>query len=424
MKRVAITGIGLVTPLGVGTGETWDALIQGRSAVGPIGSYSVSSLRSQLGAEIQEFAPEKFVPNRKVIRMMTRTDQYALVAATLAIQDSQINIADHDTERAGLYVGSNKEVSDLMHMKDALLPARTGVEQADVGAFGENSGAIYPLFYVEGLQAAALFFISQAFGLRGINTYFAGAAESGAIAIGTAYRAIRRGEADFVVAGGFDDATSWWHMTKYDALGLMTGRNDLGAKACRPYDRQRTGTVMGEGGAFLLLEDLEAASKRGARIYAEVTGFGTGFDCYRLLTPHPEGRGLQFAIQSALREGGSSPDQVGYVASDGAGTRLGDSSEARALRAVWGAGADRLAASSVKPATGNLIAGAGALNVAVAALALQRHAAPPTLNLENPDPACKLDWIPNEAREIRATQSIAVARGLTGQNVALALRAA
>jgi 3-oxoacyl-[acyl-carrier-protein] synthase II len=289
---------------------------------------------------------------------------------------------------------------------------------------GEGASAFYPLFYVEGLQAASLFYISQAYSLKGANTYFAGTAESSATAIGRAFRAVRRGEADVALAGGFDDATSWWNMTKYDALGLMTDRNELGAAACRPYDLDRSGTVMGEGSVVLLLEEYQNAMRRNARIYAEITGFGVGFDAYKLLTPHPEGRGLSSAVVAALREADTLPESVGYVATHGNGTVLGDESESRAIRATFGDAVDTLAASSVTPATGYMVAAAGALNVAVGALALHHQTAPPMLNLTNADPACELDWVGGEARELRFDQALALARGLDGQNVALTMRVA
>jgi 3-oxoacyl-[acyl-carrier-protein] synthase II len=424
MRRAVITGIGLVTPLGIGTEETWRGLIEGRSAVGPIRMFDASSLHTQVGAEIPDFDPEPFVTSRRTLRMMTRNDQLALAGATLAVRDSQLNLSEANCDRAGLFVGSNKEISNPMHLLEATLVARNPDGTVDMRRLGASAqSAFYPLFYVEGLQAASLFYISQAFGLKGANTYFAGTAETGAVAVGRAYRAIRRGEADLAIAGGFDDAVSWWNMSKFDALGIMTDRNDLGAAACRPYDQQRSGTVMGEGAALLMLEEYESASKRGARIYAEVTGFGNAYDAHKLVTPHPEGRGLALAMETALREAGSSPEAIGYVAAHGSGTRLGDASEARAIRSVFGAAADRLAASSVKPATGHLIAGAGALNIAVAALALSHRIVPPTLNLQTIDPVCQMDWVPGEAREVRVDQALALARGLEGQNVAVALRA-
>jgi 3-oxoacyl-[acyl-carrier-protein] synthase II len=197
----------------------------------------------------------------------------------------------------------------------------------------------------------------------------------------------------------------------------------LGARAVQPYDRERDGTAFGEGAAFVVLEEREAALARGATAYAEVTGFGSAFDGQQTLTPRPDGEPLARAIGAALREASSAPEEVGYVATHGCGTPLGDRSETRGLRAAFGMAAGRLAASSVKPATGHLSAAAGALNVGVAALALRHQVAPPTLHLEHPDPECDLDWVPNGARAIQTGQALALARGLEGQNVALALRA-
>jgi 3-oxoacyl-[acyl-carrier-protein] synthase II len=262
--------------------------------------------------------------------------------------------------------------------------------------------------------------------MRGPNTFFAGGPEAGLTAIGRAYRAIRRGEADAVLAGGADAPVCWWNMSKIDALELTTGRNQLRAGACQPYDAQRDGTVMGEGGAFLVLEEYEAAVARGATLYAEVTGFGCASDVDRLLTPDPSGRPLARAIARALNEAGAAPAEVDYVAGNGTGSQCGDASEGSALLTAFGPGADGNgpAVSSVTAATGHLGAGLGALNAAVAALALHRGAMPPTLNLTTPDPACAgIDLITGAAREAAVREAVALARGLEGQNIALALRA-
>ena len=423
MKRVAITGIGLLTPLGIGTESTWRGLIAGRSGVGPIRHFEASSLRTQLGAEVADLDPAQFVTNRRTLRMMTRNDHLAFVGAALAVQDAALDLASQDGERVGLFVGSNKEISNPDHVLEASLVARNPEGSVDIRRLGEQAqSAFYPLFYVEGLQAASLFYISQAYNLKGANSYFAGMAEVGAVAVGRAFRAIRRGEVDAALAGGFDDAISWWNMTKFDALGLLTGRNDRGAAAVRPYDCDRDGTVLGEGAAFLMLEELESARRRDARIYAEIAGYGNRYDTFKLITPDPDGRALRGAIGAALGDAGSPVEAIGYVAADGSATRLGDASEARALRAAFDWAADSLAASSVKAATGHMVAAAGALNAAVAALAVHHQVLPPTLNLENPDPVCDLDWVPNEAREARVEQALALARGFEGQNVALVLR--
>jgi 3-oxoacyl-[acyl-carrier-protein] synthase II len=426
MHRVVVTGVGLVTPLGVGTDETWQALIAGRSAVGPIESFDASSLRTQLAAELDGFDPEQFA-TRKALRSMTRNDQLAVAGAAVAVQDAELEtpeVGDDARARRGLFIGSNKEVSNLPPILEGALVSQTADGTVDVGLLGANAtSALPPLYYIEGLQAASLFYISQAYGLMGANTYYAGTADAGATAVGSAFRAIRRGEVDAAITGGFDDATSWWNMTKFDTMGLLTDENELGSQACRPYDVDRSGAVLGEGSAFLVLEDAEHAASRGAKAYAEITGFGSAYDAFGLLTPDPSGRPVATAIRSALRDAGSATTEVDYVVTHGCGTRAGDASEARALRDVFGDGSAP-AASSIKPATGHLVGGAGALNAAVAVLALHHRALPPTLNLETPDPACEgIDWVTGESRPAQPGLALALARGLEGQNVALVVRA-
>jgi 3-oxoacyl-[acyl-carrier-protein] synthase II len=425
MRRVVVTGVGLVTPLGLDTEATWTGLLEGRTAVGPIAGFDASSLRTRLGAEATGFDGGAFVPVRRMRRTMTRSDEFALAGATLAIRDAALEVTEEQAERAGLFVGGNKEVSDLTDLLEAALDAH-GPGGVDVQRFGAQSrSTVRPLFFVEGLQSASLFYISQTHGLKGTNTYFAGGAEAGAVAVGRAFRAVRRGEADVVVAGGFDDAVSWWNMSKIDALGMLSPSNEREGGAVRPYDRERDGTVLGEGAAFVVLEEAGAARRRGARVYAEVTGFGSGFDATHAVTPDPDGTAVAGSIERALEESAWAPHEVDYVAAHGSGTRLGDVSEARALRRVFGDGAGRVSASSVKPATGHLVAGAGALNAAVAALAVARRAVPPTLNLERLDAECLgADWVTGSAREQRIERALAVARGVEGQTVALALQAA
>jgi 3-oxoacyl-[acyl-carrier-protein] synthase II len=413
MRRVAITGIGLITPLGVGADATWEGLLEGRSGLGPL-SFDASSLRTQVGGEVPDLDADAFVA-RRTQRTMTRADVLAVAGATLAIRDAGLEVQEAEAERAALFTGGNKEISDPSDMLAATLAARGTDGRVDLREFGAAArSSVHPLFYVQGLQAASLFYISQQHGLKGANTYFAGGAESGATAIGRAFRAVRRGEADVAVAGGFDDAVTWWNMSKLDATGMLS------PSACRPYDRERDGTLLGEGAAFLVLEDAERARVRGARVYAVLAGFGSGFDSSGLVTPDPEGRAISRSLSNALAEAELDAGDVGYVAAHGSGTRLGDVSEARALARTFGAA--RPAASTVKPATGHLVAGAGALNAAVAALALSRGALPPVLSLEDLDGDCDTaDWVTGAAREARPGAAVAVARGVEGQSVALAM---
>ena len=423
MRRVAITGVGLVTAVGIGADTAWKALLEGRSGVGRLSAYDPGPLGCHLGAEVDGFDPRDYVTNRRSLKTMTRNDQLAVAGASLAGRDAEFAPERHDPERVALFVGGNKETSEPDKMAAGVLAARRDDGTADMALMGtDGASRFYPLYFIEGLQGASLFYISQVYGMKGANTYFHGTADVGATAIGRAFHAVRRGEADVAFAGGFDDATSWWSLSRFDPLGVLTDRNDLEAAACRPYDRERTGSVLGEGSAFVVLEDLDAARRRDAHVYAEVAGVGSGFDTYGLVTPNPQDRALATAIQSALRSADATPADVDYVATHGCATRLGDPSETRALVAALGDDATRIAASSVKPATGHLIAGAGALNVAVTALAVDSGHVPPTLNLETPDPDCHLDWVPRDAREMPVRLGLALARGLEGQNVALALR--
>jgi len=422
---VAVTGIGLVTALGIGTEATWRALVDGRSGVGPVTRFDASSLRSQLAAEQPGFDAKAFVTNRKSLRIMTRGDQLGYAAAALALRDAAWEPDSTAGSRVAVYAGSNKEMPDPEHFRDALLASLDEDRRADVRRFGTAAfESVYPLFYVEGLPGSLLFFISEAYGFTGSNAYFAGTAESSAVAIGTAFRAIRRGEADVALAGGFDDPVSWWNFTKLDALEILTDRNDLASAACRPFDRDRTGSVLGEGAAFLLLEELEIARRRGARVYAELVGFGSAFAAAGFMTPDEDGVEVAAAVEAALREAGSPGDRFGYVAGHGSGTVRGDLSESRGIRSALGSHADTIVGSSIKPATGHLVGAAGALNAAVAALAVDAGVVPPTLNLESPDRGCLLDWVPRESRAVDLNGALAIARGLEGQAVALALGSA
>jgi 3-oxoacyl-[acyl-carrier-protein] synthase II len=424
VRRVAVTGVGLCTPVGHDTESTWSALVEGRSAVGPIAGFDASSLRTQIGAEVRDLEPRDYVANRRSLRTMTRHDIYAMVAAKGAIEDSGLDLGDDLEGRNALFTAGDKQVSDPDAFAESSVAARDASGKADIRRFGELAfSSVHPLFFLEGIQGASLFYVSEQWGLRGPNTYFSGTAEAGLFAVARGYRAVRRGEADVALCGASDSPIFWWHMAAWDSYGVLTGRNELGAAACAPYDRDRDGTVMGEGGAFLLLEDLEAAQARGAKVYAEVVGWGTAFDSGYLSSPDSSGRAVTTSVERALREAGVTGDGVGYVAAHGDGTKDADASEAAGLRHAFGD--DNLLASSVKPATGNLVGAAGALNAAVAALAIARRTLPPTLNLENLDPACAgIDWIAKEAREAEVKVAVALARGLEGQNVALALRAA
>ncbi|HEX2232847.1 MAG TPA: beta-ketoacyl-[acyl-carrier-protein] synthase family protein [Thermoleophilaceae bacterium] len=425
MSGIAITGIGLCTPVGKGTDETWSALMEGRSGIGPIEGYDASSLRTRIGAEVKDIRGRDYASNRRSVRTMTPHDVYAMAATRMALEDSGYELPEDDTDgRIALFTAGDKQVSDPDYFSDASVQARDGDGKVSMSRFGELAyGSVHPLFFIEGIQGSSLFYISEEYNLRGPNTYFSGTAEAGAFAVARGARALRRGEADVAIAGASDSPIFWWHMAAWDTLGVLTGRNELESGACAPYDSDRDGTVMGEGGAFFVLERTEDARSRGAEVHAEIAGFGAATELDYLASPDLDGTAVAKAVGRAIEQAGGAPGDVGYVAAHGAGTRDGDRSEAAGLRRLFGE--NGTAASSVKPATGHLVGAAGALNIAVAALALSRGEVPPTLNLENLDPDCAgLDWLPKEGREMQAELAVGIARGLEGQNVALALRRA
>ncbi|MFJ9583194.1 beta-ketoacyl-[acyl-carrier-protein] synthase family protein [Streptomyces acidicola] len=420
-RRVVVTGIGLLTALGEGTAATWDGLLAGHTGIGPLRGYDPAPLRTRIGAQIDGFDPSRHI-GRRSLRMMCRGDQLGVAGATLALEDA--GLADGELGyHTGLFLGSNKDMPRMDGLVDGVARFRHQDGSADLAGLGRNaSSALAPLFYVEGLQPAAVFHISEKFGIRGANDFFAGTADASAAALGRSFRAIRRGECDIAVAGGYDEPTSWWTMSKMDGLGVMTTRNELGAEACRPFDKEHSGSVFGEGAALLVLEERNRALARGARVYAEIDGFGSGTDCVRPPGTHPRARGLTRAITRALRDA-RRDTSTDYIAAHGCATPQGDVSETRALHDALGNAAKAAQISSVKPQTGHLVGGAGALNAAVTALALHHGTVPATRNLHEPAAECDLDWVPGTPRESRPRTALALARGLEGQAAALSMRA-
>lgn len=420
-RRVVVTGIGLLTALGGGAEATWDGLLAGRSGIRRLAAYDPSPLHTQLGAEIDGFDPLRFTSKRS-LRMLNRGDQLGLAGATLALDDAGVDTSVELSHRAGLYLGGNKEISRLDDLIENIARIRREDGSPDLRVLGEQGSSIMaPLFFVEGLQPAAVYHVSQKFGMRGPNSFYAGTADSGATAIGQAMRTIRRGEADLVVAGGYEDATNWWPMSKMDSLGVLSTDNERGDAAFRPFDRARSGSILGEGSAILVLEEREAARIRGARCYAEISGFGSGNECHEPPAPHPDGRGLVRAVSQSLRDASAAIEDVSYVAAHGCATRDGDVSETRALHTAFGDHADSVAVNSVKPQIGHLVGGAGAANAAITALALHHGVIPATANLDCPDPECDLDYVPGAPRQARLNTALALARGFEGQAVSVAM---
>lgn len=416
MTRVVVTGVGLLTALGVGVESTWKGLMAGETGIKPISLFDADSLPLPWAGEIEDFAPAHFVRNRKTLRIMTRGDQLAFAGASLALEDARL--MGKDLSRAGLYIGGNKQVSDLRHVVECMMGCRDEHGVVDERLFFDLAQkSAYPLLFVQGLPAASLFYISESLGINGVSGFFVGTADAGANAVGTAYKAIEQGHTDIAIAGGVEDSLAWWPMTHLASLSVLSDRRDLGQRAYQPYSANRSGAVLGEGAAFLVLESLTEARRRGATVYAEMTGLGRGCDAYHVVSPHPEGRGLYHACRGVVGDQTRAPKSVNML-THGSGTVVGDATEVHALKQALGE-ETIAAATCIKPALGHTVAAAGAMNAAVAACVTRYGGLPPLLNYDAGDPACRLPWVTTPEHSVTATSTLTVARGLEGNNVVM-----
>lgn len=408
MERVVITGIGLVTPLAIGTQESWQALLAGQNGVAPISLFDASAFRVRFAAEVKGWDGTRFIPKKK-LKEMDRFSEFALGAATMAMQDANLEFAnDEERDGAGCIIGVGiGGLETLERTKQTLLE--------------KGPSRISP-YAIPGIIAnLAAGQVSMAFGLRGPSFATTSACTSGAHAVGEATEWIRRGKAQTMVCGGAEAAVTPVGIGGFEAMMALSRRNDDPAHASRPFDKERDGFVCGEGAAILVLESLTHAQKRGAKIYAEVTGYGASSDAHHLTHPPPNGEGAQRAMRMALKDAKVSPDEVDYVNAHGTSTPLGDTEESRAIASVFGAHATdkKLWVSSTKSMIGHLLGAAGAVESAICALAVAEGKVPPTINLEHPDPDCALDYVPNAGREKRLRHVLNNSYGFGGTNGSL-----
>lgn len=405
MKRIAITGMGAVTPVGVGVSAMWDSIAAGKSGVSPITNFDASEYPSRIAAYIHEFDPSAYLDSKEA-RRMARFQQFAVVAADEAIADSGLVVDESNADRIGVIVGSG--IGGLQVMEDqTLLLAERGPSRV--------SPFLVPMMIVD--LAAGL--ISIRHGLKGINYAPVSACATGNHAIGEAAEAIRRGTADVVLAGGFDAGVTPLGVAGFCAARALSTRNDDPTGASRPYDVGRDGFVIGEGGAVLVLEDWDHAVARGARIHAELLGYGASADAYHITSPAPDGSGAIRSMRMAIEQAGISPDAIGYVNAHGTSTQQGDIGETRAIKAVFGESVPPV--SSTKSMTGHLLGGAGAMEAAICISAMANELLPPTINLEDPDPECDLDYVPNVARAAKVDVIMSNSFGFGGHNATLIL---
>jgi 3-oxoacyl-[acyl-carrier-protein] synthase II len=430
MRRVVVTGIGVAASNGVGREAFWSACSEGVSGVRPIRAFDASAHPVRVAGEVPVADLSPFVPpaNRKHLKGMSRTARLGLAAAGLAVTDSGVDFREGglDPERVGVMIGTGVVPVDLAELGPLLARSVGADGQLDCTRMGDPGGgaAVYPAWLLKHLPNMVAAHISMAFNAQGPNNTIVTACVAGTQAIGEAFRCVARGEADVVLAGGADSRIDPLMLLGYAAIGALSPACGSPAEVSRPFDRMRDGFVIAEGAAVLVLEEYERARDRGATIYAEVCGFGSSFDAYSITRPDPTGRGGARAIQCALEEARVDHRDIDYINAHGTSTRLNDAMETAAVKRVFGEYAKTIKLSSIKSMIGHSIGAAGAIEAAALALTLHTKVLPPTINLHCPDPACDLDYIPNEARETPVTCGLSTSFGFGGQNGALVMRAA
>ena len=422
-RKVAITGIGLVTPLGNDTRTTWENLIAGESGVGETRSFDASGFTTTISAEVKDFSPEPFVSDRRSLKYASRSAKFALGAAAEAFRDAGISPNEHNAERWGLSVGagmSSVEYDDLSKINRHCCDEDGNLREEN---FYKEEFSGNPIDYCRWQSNAGLGILAKDFGIRGYATSVHTACASGGQAIGTALKVIRRGTCDFMLAGGFDSMINPVGISGFCLLGAMSTDNDNPKGASRPFDATRNGFVLGEGAGFLVLEDFDHAVERSAKIYAELAGDGNSLSCYRITDSPPDGNGPIQAIEQALRDAGLEPSDIDYVNAHGTSTKMNDESECAALGKVMGEHIDSVRVSSTKACMGHLIAAAGAVEGAVCALAIHEGVAPVNANFQNPDPACQVRLVKGESEKFPIRAALSNSLGFGGSNSTLVFKA-
>jgi len=407
-RRVVITGIGLVSSLGVGTDKNWDSLIAGRSGIGEISRFDTAGYTTTIAGEITDFDPLQFI-DPKESRKMDPFIQYAIAAAQIAVDDSGIDPAELSGARTGVYVGSG-------------IGGIGSIENTHTQLLTKGPGRISPFFLISAIINEASGQISIRFRSQGPNSATATACSTSSHALGDAFRIIARGEADRMIAGGAEAPITPLGVAGFCAMRALSTRNQEPQKASRPFDLERDGFVMAEGAGILLLEELEAARKRGAKIYAEMIGYGMSGDAYHVSAPQLDGQGASQSMSQALADAQIKPEAIDYINAHGTSTPYNDKIETLAIKKVFGDHAYKLVVNSTKSMTGHLLGAAGGIEAGISALVLKNQIAPPTINYENPDPECDLDYIPNTPRQIKADYALTNSFGFGGTNATLILK--
>lgn len=407
-RRVVVTGVGLVTPCGVGVENVWSAILNGESGIGPITRFDTTQFDTKFAGEVKNFKPEDYVQPKEV-KKMDLFIHYAVAAADIAAKDAGLDMGQEDAERVGVVVGTG-------------LGGLPTIEKYHSVFLERGPSRITPFFIPMLIANEAPGHIAIQHGIKGPNLCIVTACATGAHSIGEAFRIIQYGDADVMVAGGSEANLTPLTVGGFNAMKALSTRNDAPLKASRPFERDRDGFVVAEGSGIVIMEELEHAKKRGARIYAELVGYGYNGDAYHITAPCPDGDGFIRCMKMALRDGGVSTDEVNYINAHGTSTKLNDYTESLAIKEVFKEKAYTIPVSSTKSMTGHLLGAAGAVEAVFSVLAIRDNMCPPTINHENPDPECDLDYVPNTARSHDINVAVSNAFGFGGTNCTLVFR--
>ena len=403
-----VTGVGLVSPLGIGTSATWEALCEGRSGVGPITKFDASGYAARIAGEVQDFDPLAFI-SRKDVKKMDVFIQYAIAAADFARVDAQLEVTPDIAPRVGVYIASG-------------IGGFSTIEREHKALLKGGPRKISPFFIPAAIINLAAGQVSIRLGAKGPNSATCTACSASAHAVGDAFETILRGDADVMVAGGSEAAITPMGVGGFAAMRALSTRNDEPTRACRPFDRERDGFIIGEGAGVVILEERERALARGAPVYAELVGYGMSADAHHVTAPAEDGDGAFRVMKAAVEQAGIAPDEVGYINAHGTSTPFNDRIETLAIKRCFGDHARRLAVSSTKSMTGHLLGAAGGVEAGIMALTVREQVLPPTINLENADPDCDLDYVPNVKRPASIEYGLSNSFGFGGTNASLLFR--
>lgn len=408
MNRVVVTGMGVISPVGIGLENFWQSLVEGKSGVGPITHFDASELSTRIAAEVKDFDAKDYI-DRKEAKRMDRFTQFAVAAAKMASQDAGLEMEKLNSDRVGVFLGTGIGGIDTFEKQHKVLQDK-------------GPGRVSPFFVPMMIANMAAGHISINLGAKGPNYTVITACASGTNAIGEAFKLLQRGDADVVITGGTEAAITPMSFSGFCSMKALSTHNDEPQKASRPFDKNRDGFVMGEGSGILILETLEHAKKRGASIYAEIVGYGATADAYHITAPAPEGEGGARAMSNALKDAGLNPSDIDYINAHGTSTPLNDKFETAAIKKVFGDNAKKVAISSTKSMIGHLLGAAGAVELITSILTINKGIITPTINYEERDPECDLDYVPNEAREANVNYALSNSLGFGGHNATLIVK--